>query len=128
MPPEAGWIAKDGKAMAFAHCADGGNAMPIVDRDDREGDKRSRVLMVRCDSKADFSGQIDALKKASDRFASGAASSQLSAELRAKVIADLDRALADLARTKHPASRRFTMQEHVTRVGAAPGRGRGKKT
>src|SRR3546814_6274634 len=62
MPPEAAWIAKDGKAMAFAHCADGGNAMPIVDRDDREGDKRSRVLMVRCDSKADFSGQIDALK------------------------------------------------------------------
>src|SRR3546814_11517840 len=94
MPPEAGWIAKDGKAMAFAHCADGGNAMPIVDRDDREGDKRSRVLMVRCDSKADFSGQIDALKKARDRFASGAASSQLSAEMRAKVIADRKRVVS----------------------------------
>src|SRR3546814_17631038 len=68
MPPEAAWIAKDGKAMAFAHCADGGNAMPIVDREDRECYQRRRVLLFRCHRTTDFSGQLQPLTTARAPF------------------------------------------------------------
>jgi len=96
--PTVDWKGVDGKAMAFAHCGPGQTPMPLVDRDDSDGKKRSRVLMVRCGDAADVSGQLSALRKARDRFAKGGASDHMSAETRAKVIADMDRAIADLER------------------------------
>ena len=99
MPPAA-WTSADGKAMAFAHCGPGQKPMPLVDRDDRDGKTHRRVLMLRCGDGADLSGQLSALRKARDRFAKGEASGHMSADMRAKVIADMDRAIADLEREK----------------------------
>lgn len=98
--PPAAWTSADGKAMAFAHCGPGQKPMPLVDRDDSDGKTRSRVLMLRCGDSPDLSGQLSALRKARDRFAKGEASGHMSAEMRAKVVADMDRAIADLEREK----------------------------
>src|SRR3546814_2411186 len=69
--PPAAWTSADGKAMAIAHCGPGQTPMPLVDRDDSRGGKHSRVLMLRCGDSADLSRQLDALKKARERFAKG---------------------------------------------------------
>lgn len=98
--PPATWTAVDGKAMAIAHCAKGQKPMPLVDRDDQNGKTHSRVLMLRCGDGVDLSGQISALKQTRERFAKGEASGHMSAEMRAKVIADMDRAIASLEREK----------------------------
>ncbi|SKB28445.1 M56 family metallopeptidase [Sphingopyxis flava] len=98
--PTVDWKRGDGRAMAFAHCGPGQTPVPLVDRGDSDGKKRSRVLMVRCGDAADLSGQLSALRKARDRFAQGGAPDHMSAETRAKIIADMDRAIADLEREK----------------------------
>ncbi len=96
--PLVDWKGLEGKTMAFADCGPGQKRVPLVDRDDSDGKKRSRILMVRCGDGADMSGQLAALRKARDRFAKGGASDHMSAETRAKVIADMDRAIADIER------------------------------
>jgi len=97
MPPAA-WTSADGRAMAIAHCGPGRTPMPLVDRDDSRDGKHSRVLMLRCGDGADLSRQLDALKQARDRFAKGGTAGHLSADMRARVIADMDRAIADMER------------------------------
>ena len=57
-------------------------------------------LLDRCGDGVDLSGQISALKQTRERFAKGEASGHMSAEMRAKVIADMDRAIASLEREK----------------------------
>ncbi|HMO76154.1 MAG TPA: M56 family metallopeptidase [Sphingopyxis sp.] len=93
--PPMNWSAIDGKSFAIAHCAKG--EVPIVDREDRDGNQRNRVMMLRCgDGGLDKAAQAAALKKARDRFAQGEASKRMSDDIRAKVVADLDKAIAEL--------------------------------
>lgn len=98
LPPSA-WTALDGKAMAAIDCRGGQKPMPVVDRHDRDGKQRSRVLMLRC---GDVTGikdtQISALKRVRDQFARGDSAHAMSAEIRARVVADMNRAIADLER------------------------------
>jgi beta-lactamase regulating signal transducer with metallopeptidase domain len=95
MPP-MNWQSVDGKSFGFAHCGKGQAPTPLVNRDDQDGKKHSRVVMVRCGGGMDKAAQLSALKKARDQFAEGEAGRRLSDEIRAKVAADLDRAIADL--------------------------------
>lgn len=101
VPPvaPAAWAALDGKAAAAVSCGSGKKAMPIVNRDDRDGKKRSRVVMVRCTNGATIRAeQISELEKARDEFARGETSHGVAAEIRERVVADLNRAIADLER------------------------------
>jgi len=95
MPP-MNWQSVDGKSFGFAHCGKGQAPMPLVNRDDKDGKKHSRVMMVRCGTPGDKAAQLSALKKAREQFAEGRASTSMSDEIRAKVTADLDKAIADL--------------------------------
>lgn len=104
MPPMAplppmNWQPVDGKAFGFAHCGKGQAPIPLVNRDDKDGKKHSRVMMLRCGTPGDKAAQLSALKKARDQFAEGRASKAMSAETRAKVAADLDKAIAELEKT-----------------------------
>src|SRR3546814_11136106 len=89
--PPAAWTSADGKAMAIAHCGPGQTPMPLVDRDDSRGGKHSRVLMLRCGDSADLSRQLDALKKARERFAKGVKTDHMYDAMRAKVMPARDR-------------------------------------
>ena len=98
MPPMApgAWQSFDGKNFTAMNCGEGRKPMPLVNRDDKDGKKHSRVVMVRCGGGMDKAGQLSALKKAREQFAEGEAGKRMSDDIRAKVAADLDRAIADL--------------------------------
>lgn len=98
MPP-MNWQSVDGKSFGFAHCGKGQAPMPLVNRDDKDGKKHSRVMMIRCGTPGDKAAQLSALKKARDQFAEGRTSKAMSDEIRAKVAADLDKAIAELEKT-----------------------------
>lgn len=97
------WSAADGKAMAlgFGTCAGGAKPAPIVDRSEGEGKKHSRVLMLACGDGPEAAAQLSALKKARERFAEAETAHGMSDAMRAKVIADMDRAIADLEKRQH---------------------------
>lgn len=96
--PAGNWASMDGKAMAVAHCGNG--VAPIVDRKETDGKKRSRVVMLRCGDTAETKmARLSALKKARDSFARGEAARGLSADMRAKVAADLDKAIAEMEKS-----------------------------
>lgn len=101
VPPvrASAWDGGDGKVAATANCRAGQKSMPIVNLDNRNGKKRSRVVMVSCGDVTGFTAtQIAALKETRDGFASGDASHGMPAEVRAKVVAEMNRAIADLER------------------------------
>jgi len=101
MPPVV-WGAFDGKAMVMGKCGDGSKTAPIVNREEVSGDKRQHIVMVRCaDTAESKAARLAALKKARDSFAKGEAARNLSEEMRAKVAADLDRAIADMEKSGH---------------------------
>ncbi len=94
--PHGAWSGADGKAMVFGKCGDGNKAAPIVNRDESEGSKRSRVYMFACnDTPESKAARLSALKKAREAFAEGERARGLSDEMRKKVAADLDKAIAD---------------------------------
>jgi len=99
--PTGNWQSFDGKGFSTINCSKGQQAMPLVNRNDGEGGKHSRVMMFRCGDPADKGAQLSALKKAREQFAKGESGKRLSDDIRAKVAADLDRAIADLEKSDH---------------------------
>ena len=94
--PHGAWAPVDGAAM-IVRCGEGGKTAPIVNRDESNGNKRSRVVMFACnDGPEGRAARLSALKKAREAFAEGERARGLSDEMRAKVAADLDKAIADI--------------------------------
>ncbi len=94
---EMNWKGKDGVALALATCRDGTKPKAVVDRSEDKNGSVSAIKMVRCDDKdLDFSAQIKGLKQARAQFMLGDAAPNLSAEMRAKVAADFDKAIAEM--------------------------------
>lgn len=95
--PSGAWSSAHGKSFTVSHCGGGKKAVPLVDRRDDQDGKRSHVVMMRCaDSAENKAARLSALKKARDNFEKAPSSQHMSAEIRAKVAADLDRAIAEL--------------------------------
>lgn len=97
LPPmgEGAWRSKDGKAMATATCKDGQKSVRLFSSDEQEQGGRNRMVMMVCgDAGASKADRVAALKKARDRLAADSRSA-MSGEMRAKVIADMDRAIAE---------------------------------
>ncbi|MGN6288086.1 MAG: M56 family metallopeptidase [Sphingopyxis terrae] len=97
MPPmgEGAWRSKDGKAMATATCKDGPKSVRLFSSDEQQQGGRNRMVMMVCgDAGASKADRVAALKQARDRLAADSRSA-MSGEMRAKVIADMDRAIAE---------------------------------
>lgn len=97
MPPmgEGAWRSKDGKAMATATCKDGPKSVRLFSSDEQDQGGRNRMVMMVCgDAGVSKADRVAALKKARDRLAADSRSA-MSGEMRAKVIADMDRAIAE---------------------------------
>lgn len=96
--PHGSW-AVGGKAMVLGKCADG-KAAPIVNRDESDGNKRSHVMMFACsDTPEGKAARLSALKKAREAFAEGERARGLSEDMRAKVAADLEKAIAEIEKS-----------------------------
>lgn len=96
LPPMHGTWTYDGKTRVMTKCIDGQHAAPIVNRDESEGTKRSRVYMFACnDTPEGKAARLSALKKAREAFAEGERARGLSDEMRKKVAADIDKAIAE---------------------------------
>jgi len=94
--PHGAWAPVSGRAMVVGKCGDGHKSGPIVNRDESEGNKRSRVVMFACSDTAEGkAARLSALKKAREAFAEGERARGMSEEMRAKVAADIDKAIAD---------------------------------
>jgi len=99
IPPMHGTWSTHGKAMVLGKCGDG-KAAPIVNRDENSGNKRSHVMMFACsDGPEAKAARLSALKKAREVFADGERARSLSEDMRAKVAADLDKAIADIEKS-----------------------------
>jgi beta-lactamase regulating signal transducer with metallopeptidase domain len=99
--PDAAWSAH-GKNMALVKCREGAKAAPIVNRDEREGSKRSQVYMFTCHDTAESrAARLSALKKAREAFVEGERARGLSDHMRAKVAADIDKAIAEIEKSGH---------------------------
>ena len=85
-----------GEAMTMARCKDG--AAPQVMVNTNEG--QTKVRMVQCGAQLAPAKQIEAMKKARDRMAAQKDAHGMSAEIRASVVADLDKAIAELEAQK----------------------------
>ncbi|WP_447751596.1 M56 family metallopeptidase [Sphingopyxis fribergensis] len=99
MPPVAptAWAPTHGHSAAVARCGTG-KAAPTVDREEVSGNKRSRYVMIACaDGPEAKAERLSALKKARERFLES--DSNLSANMRAKVAADLDKAIAEMEKS-----------------------------
>lgn len=100
MPAHGAWNSFDGKAMAMGKCGDGSKTAPIVNREEVDGNKRQHIYMIRCGDTAETkAARLSALKKAREGFAKGEAARGLSEEMRAKVAADLDKAIAEIEKS-----------------------------
>lgn len=98
--PHGSWTF-GGKAMVLGKCRDG-KAAPIVNRDENDGKKFSHVYMLACGDTAEAkAARLSALKKAREAFAEGERARHLSEEMRAKVAADLEKAIADMEKSGH---------------------------
>lgn len=88
-----------GNTRIMGKCADG-KAAPIVNRDESDGNKRSHVMMFACSDTAEGkAARLSALKKAREAFAEGERARGLSEEMRAKVAADLEKAIAEIEKS-----------------------------
>lgn len=95
MPPMSagGRAPVKGRTMAIARCGEGKTA-PTVDREETDGGKRSRFVMIACaDGPEAKAARLSALKSAREQFRES--DSAMSDAMRAKVAADLDKAIAD---------------------------------
>ena len=99
--PHRAWT-MDGKAMIMGQCGDGKKAAPIVNRDESDGGKRSRVYMFACnDTPEAKAARLSALKKAREAFIESERARGLSEDMRAKVAADLEKAIAEMEKSGH---------------------------
>lgn len=88
-----------GQAMAVARCGTG-KATPTVDREEVSGGKRSRYVMIACaDGPEAKAARLTALKKARERFLES--DGNMSDNMRAKVAADIDKAIAEMEKSGH---------------------------
>lgn len=89
----------DGKAFVMGKCGSKQNA-PIVNRDESDGSKRSHVTMFACsDGPEAKAARLSALKKAREAFAESERARTLSEDMRAKVAADIDKAIAEIEKS-----------------------------
>lgn len=104
MPPiapmaPAAWAPTHGHAVSAVRCGTG-KATPTVDREEVSGGKRSHYVMISCsDGSESKAARLTALKKARDRVLESEGG--LSANMRAKVAADFDRAIAETEKSGH---------------------------
>ena len=102
LPPMHGTWSTHGQTMIMGKCGDGTKAAPIVNRDEADGNKRTRVHMFACNDSAEGkAARLSALKKAREAFAEGERARGLSDDMRAKVAADLEKAIADIEKSDH---------------------------
>lgn len=100
--PHGAWSSVHGQTMVLGKCGDSKKAAPIVNRDESDGNKRTRVHMFACNDSAEGkAARLSALKKAREAFAEGERARGLSDDMRAKVAADLDKAIADIEKSDH---------------------------
>ncbi len=100
--PSGAWSSAHGQTMVLGKCGDSKKAAPIVNRDETDGNKRTRVHMFACNDSAEGkAARLSALKKAREAFAEGERARGLSEDMRAKVAADLDKAIADIEKSDH---------------------------
>ena len=98
--PHSGWT--DGKARIISKCGDGKPAAPIVKREEADGNKRSSVYMFSCgDTAASWAAHLSALKKTRESLAQSKWAHTMSEDMRAKIAADLDKAMADMEKSGH---------------------------
>ncbi|MGH6696617.1 M56 family metallopeptidase [Sphingopyxis sp.] len=96
--PHGAWSTHS-KTMVLGKCGDG-KAAPIVNRDESTGNKRSHVMMFACsDGPEAKAARLSALKKAREAFAQGERARGLSEDMRAKVAADLEKAIAEIEKS-----------------------------
>lgn len=99
MPPMHGTWSTYGNTRIMGKCADG-KAAPIVNRDESDGNKRSHVMMFACSDTAEGkAARLSALKKAREAFVEGERARGLSEDMRAKVAADLEKAIAAIEKS-----------------------------
>lgn len=99
--PRVAW-SMDGKTMIMGKCGDGTKAAPLVKQEETDGNKHSSVHMFSCGDTAESrAARLSALKKARDSFAQAKWAHTMSEEMRAKVAADLDKAMADMEKSGH---------------------------
>ena len=98
--PHGGWSSVHGQTMVLGKCGDSKKAAPIVNRDETDGSKRTRVHMFACNDSAEGkAARLSALKKARESFADGERARGLSDDMRAKVAADLEKAIAEIEKS-----------------------------
>lgn len=97
--PHGAW-GTSGQTIIMGRCSDGKKAAPIVNRDETDGNKRSRVYMLACNDTAEGkAARLSALKKARESFAEGERARGLSEAMRKRVAADLEKAIADMEKS-----------------------------
>ena len=100
--PSGAWSSVHGQTTVLGKCGDSKKAAPIVNRDETDGNRRTRVHMFACNDSAEGkAARLSALKKAREAFAEGERARGLSEDMRAKVAADLDKAIADIEKSDH---------------------------
>lgn len=98
--PHGAWSTVHGQTMILGKCGDSKQAAPIVNRDESDSGKFSRVYMFACNDTAEGkAARLSALKKARDAFAEGERARGLSDDMRSKVAADLDKAIAEIEKS-----------------------------
>jgi hypothetical protein len=98
--PHGAWAPMHGQAMVMGKCGDGKQAPPIVNRDESDGNKRSHVMMFACSDTAEGkAARLSALKKAREAFDEGERARSLSEDMRAKVAADREKAIAEMEKS-----------------------------
>jgi beta-lactamase regulating signal transducer with metallopeptidase domain len=98
--PHGAWAPANGQSMILGRCVDGKQAATIVNREESDGDKRTRVRMLACNESAEGkAARLSALKKAREAFAEGDRARGLSDDMRAKVAADLAKAIAEIEKS-----------------------------
>lgn len=100
--PNGAWSSVHGQTMVLGKCGDSKKAAPIVNRDETYGNKRTRVHLFACNDSAEGkAARLSALKKAREAFVEGERARGLSDDMRAKVAADLEKAIADIEKSDH---------------------------
>ncbi len=97
VPYGAGTVS--GKAMVLGKCGYGAKAAPIVSRETSADGKRSHVFMYCPDSAASKAARLSAMKKAREAFVEGERARHLSETTRAKIAADIDKAIAEIEKS-----------------------------
>jgi hypothetical protein len=97
------WSAPTGNfafAGAGGKCKDGETPKVMIDRSSEASGAKTQVRMIQCGQAIARDKQIAAMKKARERLAAQTGEPGMGAEIRAQVIADMDKAIAELEAKK----------------------------